>query len=53
VVTGVAVGNAVTGPLVSGGHAHRGFAVAVAAATLAWIVSALGRGALRGSPAPA
>jgi len=53
VVTGVAVGNAVAGPLVNGGHAHRGFAVSVVAATLAWIVSALGRGALRGAPATA
>jgi MFS family permease len=53
VVTGVAVGNGVAGPLVSGGHAHRGFAVAVAAAALAWVASALGRGALRGAPATA
>ena len=53
VVTGVAVGNGVAGPLITGGHAHRGFAVSVVAATLAWIVSALGRGALRGAPAPA
>jgi hypothetical protein len=53
VVTGVAVGNGVAGPLINGGHAHRGFAVAVAAAALAWLASALGRGALRGAPATA
>ncbi len=53
VVAGVAAGNAVAGPLINGGHAHRGFAVAVATAILAWIVSALGRGALRGAPATA
>jgi len=53
VVTGVAVGNGVAGPLITGGHAHRGFAVAVAAATLAWLASALGREALRGAPATA
>ena len=53
VVTGVAVGNGVAGPLITGGHAHRGFAVAVAAATLAWLASALGRGALRSAPATA
>lgn len=53
VVAGVAVGNAVAGPLISGGHAHRGFGVAVAAAALSWMVAARGRTALSGAPAAA
>lgn len=35
IITGVAAGNAIGGALVGGGHAQRGFAVAVAAAALA------------------
>jgi len=53
VVTGVAAGTAVGGSLVSGDHASRGFAAALLAAGLSWLVVYLGRPALSSSPEPA
>jgi MFS family permease len=53
VVTGVAAGTAIGGAVVSGGHASRGFAAAVAAATLSWLVAYRGRPALKAAPGTA
>jgi len=53
VVTGVAGGTAIGGGLVSGDHASRGFAAALLAAALSWLVAFLGRPALSSSPEPA
>ena len=53
VVSGIAGGNAIAGSLVEGGHAHRGFAISIAAAFLGGLVVMLGRASLRGEPAPA
>jgi MFS family permease len=53
VIAGVAAGNAVGGPLVSGGHASRGFAAAVFAAALSWLIAHRGQPALRAALEPA
>jgi predicted MFS family arabinose efflux permease len=47
IVTGLAAGNAVAGTLVSGGHPHRGYAFAVAAAAAAWLIALWSRPKLR------
>jgi MFS family permease len=47
IATGVAVGSALGGALVTGGHAHRGFAATVAAAALACAIAYLARPSLR------
>ncbi len=47
IVVGLAAGNAVAGVLVSGGHPHRGYALAVAAAFAAWVIAYRARPVLR------
>lgn len=47
VVTGLAAGNAIAGGLVSGGHPHRGYAVAVVSAVAAWVIAFRARPRLR------
>ena len=47
IVAGLAGGNAVAGALVSGGHPHRGYAFAVAAAVVAWVIAFRARPRLR------
>jgi MFS family permease len=47
IVAGLAVGNAVAGALIGGGHPHRGFAVALAAALVGAIIAARSRPLLR------
>jgi predicted MFS family arabinose efflux permease len=53
VVSGIAAGNAIAGALVNGGHSHRGFAVALLAATCGWLAVVWGRGSLRAGIAAA
>jgi MFS family permease len=52
-VVGVAAGTAVGGGLVSGDHVWPGFAAALLAAIVSWLVAYRGRSALRASPQPA
>lgn len=52
-VVGIAVGNGAAGPLVESGPPQHGFAIAVVAALVGWMVAARGRGALAGVPAAA
>ena len=47
IVTGLAAGNAIAGALVAGGHPHRGYALAVGAAFLAWAIAVWSRPRLR------
>jgi len=47
IVAGLAAGNAIAGALVSGGHPHRGYAFAVAAAAAAWVIALWSRSRLR------
>jgi hypothetical protein len=47
IVAGVAAGNAIGGALVGGGHPHRGFVVALAAALVASVVAVRSRPLLR------
>ncbi len=47
IVVGLAAGNALAGALVSGGHPHRGYALAVAAAFAAWVIAYRARPVLR------
>jgi predicted MFS family arabinose efflux permease len=53
VICGIAAGNGIAGQLVEGGHAHRGFAVSVAAGFCGWLAVMLGRNSLGSQPAPA
>lgn len=53
VVVGVAAGSALGGALVSGGHAHRGFAATVAAAAVACAAAYLARPVLKPAPSTA
>jgi hypothetical protein len=52
-VAGVAAGTAIGGIVVGGGHSSRGFAAALLAAIVSWLVAYRGRSALRVSPEPA
>jgi MFS family permease len=52
-VVGVAAGTAIGGGLVSDDHAWRGFAAALLAAIVSWLIAQWGRPALRASPKPA
>lgn len=47
IVVGLAAGNAVAGSLVSGGHPHRGYALAIAAAFASWVIALWSRPRLR------
>jgi hypothetical protein len=47
IVAGLAAGNAIAGSLVSGGHPHRGYSLAIGAAVVAWVIAFRARPRLR------